>query len=172
MDRSHTQFPPPTTPNHPSATDYPDHIREFIDKEMDLGGLVGPYEKPPFVPWCHVSPLMSREKGDTGKRRVITDMTYPAQASINAYIVKNGVYGFENHHSLPTVDRVADDLREMGKGVFMSSMDVARAYKNFTSDPLDLCPLGPYSASSGKIAIIVTCRCPSGPVLHPSTCSQ
>ena len=124
-------------PNHPSATEYPSHIGEFITKEVDLGGMIGPFDEPPFTPWCHVSPLMSREKGNTGKRRVISDMTYPSNLSINAYIVKNGVYGFEYHHSLPTVEALADDLLDMGKGAYLSTIDVSRAYKNFTSDPLD-----------------------------------
>ena len=125
------------TPNHPSATDFPSHIQEFIDKEMELKGVAGPYPGPPFTPWCHVSPLMSREKGATGKRRIITDMTFPSESSINAYIVKNGVYGVENHHSLPTVDTLAHIMREMGPGVHLSTVDVSRAYKNFVSDPLD-----------------------------------
>ena len=124
-------------PNHPSAVDFPTYIQEFIDKELSLKGLIGPYDQPPFQPWCHVSPLMSRKKGDTDKHRVITDMTYPTESSVNAYIVKNGVYGFKCEHNLPTVDSLAGDLREMGRGTFLSTIDVSRAYKNFLSDPLD-----------------------------------
>ena len=125
------------TPNHPSASNFPQHIEELIHKEIGLKGVVGPFPEPPFSPWCHVSPLMSREKGDSGKRRVITDMTYPAASSINAYIVKNGVYGFEHPHSLPTVEALADSLRGRGTGTYLSTIDVSRAYKNFVSDPLD-----------------------------------
>ena len=64
-------------------------------------------------------------------------MTFPHDSSINAYIIKNGVYGVECSHSLPTVEALADDIRSMGRGVYLSSIDVSRAYKNFTSDPLD-----------------------------------
>ena len=124
-------------PNHPSASDHPTHVEEFIAKEMDLDGLVSPSEGPIFTPWVHCSPLMTREKGDTGKRRIITDMTYPPESSVNAYIVKNGVYGFEQSHSLPTVDALAADVRYMGHGTFLATIDVSRAYKNFVSDPLD-----------------------------------
>ena len=125
------------TPNHPSAENFPEHIDKFVQKEISLGGLVGPLDEPPFEPWCHVCPLMSREKGETEKRRVITDMTYPHASSINAYIVKNGVYGVENQHRLPTVDLLADALAKMGDGAYLSTIDVSRAYKNFVSDPLD-----------------------------------
>ena len=64
-------------------------------------------------------------------------MTFPAHASINAYVVKNGVYGHEHEHSLPTVDALAADLAQMGRGAFLATVDISRAYKNFTSDPLD-----------------------------------
>ena len=125
------------TPNHPSATEFPRHIQEFIDSEIRLEGLVGPFNTPPFDPWCHVSPLMTREKGNPDKRRIITDMTYPMASSINAYIIKNGVYGCENEHSLPTVDALARDLGEMGEQAHLATIDVSRAYTNFVSDPLD-----------------------------------
>ena len=46
-------------PNHPSAADYPSHVDDFIEHEIGLKGLVGPFDDPPFAPWCHVSPLMS-----------------------------------------------------------------------------------------------------------------
>ena len=80
---------------------------------------------------------MSREKGDMGKRRVITDMTFPTEYSINAYIVKNGVFVFEHHHSLPTVESLVDIIQEVGNGAYLPTVDVSRAYKNFVSDPLD-----------------------------------
>ena len=123
--------------NHPSATEYPHHVQEFIEKELDLRGIVGPFDAPPFSPWCHVSHLMTREKGDKSKRRIITDMTFPSHASVNAYIVKNGVYGMEQEHSLPTVDALARDLSTISQDACLATVDVSRAYKNFVSDPLD-----------------------------------
>ena len=48
------------TDNHPSARAYPAQVRRFIQKEMDLGGIVGPFKSPPFVGWAHVSPIMTR----------------------------------------------------------------------------------------------------------------
>ena len=121
--------------NHPRAENNPKHVNEFVQKELSLDGQIGPFGHPAFHPWCYISPLMSRQKGDTDKRRIITDMTFPAE--VNAYIVKIGVYGFEYSHSLPTVDMLANDIRQRGPGAFLSSIDVSRVYKNFVSDPLD-----------------------------------
>ena len=125
------------TPNHPSATDYPIQVGKFLSKEKELGGIVGPFEAPPFQPWCHMSPLMSRPKSDPGARRVITDMTFPQDKSINAFVIKNGIYGIEMEHTLPTVDNLVQYLRYQEKGVYLATLDISRAYKNFLSDPLD-----------------------------------
>ena len=98
---------------------------------------MGPFHAPPFTPWCHVSPLMSRPKADAHSRRVITNMTFPWEVSINAYIIKNGVYGIEMDHSLPTVDNLVEELKVYKKPPYLSTLDISRAYKNFNSDPLD-----------------------------------
>ena len=123
--------------NHPSALQYPEQIDQFIEKEIKLGGVVVPFTAPPFHPWVHQSPLMSRPKAEEGARRVITDMTFPIDKSVNAYIVKNGVFGIEMEHSLPTVDSLVQYLNTVPRGAYLATMDISRAYKNFLSDPLD-----------------------------------
>ena len=123
--------------NHPSAVDYPRQIADFITKEIEKGGVVGPFALPPFTPWCHISPLMSRPKADAHSRRVITDMTFPREASINSYVIKNGIYGIEMDHSLPTVDNLVQELRGYDSPPLLATLDISRAYKNFNSDPLD-----------------------------------
>lgn len=123
--------------NHKSATDFPIQVDHFISKELDMGGIMGPLVKPPFKEWCHVSPLMSREKRGTSEGRVIIDMTYPPETSVNSYIFKNTVMGAPRDHALPNVDSFVCELKRIGNGAYMSSTDVSRAYKNFRSDPLD-----------------------------------
>ena len=80
---------------------------------------------------------MTREKHDPTKRRIITDLTYPTETSINAYIFKNAALGDIREHSLPTVADFVQDLREVGIGASMFTVDVAIDYKNFRLDPLD-----------------------------------
>ena len=92
---------------------------------------------PPFVPWVHLSPLMSRPKTKPHKRRVITDLTFPNDRSVNAYIMKNSALGEVREHTLPSVAGLASALRRTGTGAYLFTLDIARAYKNFTSDPLD-----------------------------------
>lgn len=123
--------------NHKSATEYPAQLDKFVAKELSLGGVIGPLTKPPFIEWCHVSPLMSREKRGTQDRRVIIDMTYPPETSVNSYIFKNTVMGEPRDHALPNIDSFVEELKAIGPGAYMSSTNVSRAYKNFRSDPLD-----------------------------------
>lgn len=80
---------------------------------------------------------MSREKKASEDRRVIIDMSYPHDASVNAFIFKNTVVGTPRDHALPNVESFVNELKIMGPGSYMSSTDVSRAYKNFRSDPLD-----------------------------------
>ena len=47
---------------------------------------------------------------------------------MKAYIVKNGVYCLRQDHSLHTMEALADTVRDMGNGVFLSSIDVSCAY--------------------------------------------
>ena len=124
-------------PNHSSATRFPQHINDFISTETRAGAIIGPFHDPPFTPWAHVSPLMSRQKGDTDRRRVITDLTFPPDKSVNAFIMKNSALGEVREHSLPSVADLVTALRQAGPGAHLFTVDITRAYKNFYSDPLD-----------------------------------
>ena len=130
---SHTD----STPNHDSAIDFPDHVDSFVDAETRAGVMIGPFNQPPFTPWVHVSPVMSRPKADPSKRRVITDPTFPKPYSINTYIMKNSALGEVRDHTLPTVADLVAKLRAAGTGSYMFIVDIACAYRNFLSDPLD-----------------------------------
>ena len=126
-----------TVPNHPSATDYLAEVSKFVASELKQGAVYGPFLDPPFREWIHISPLMTRPKSDSCDRRIIMDMSYPRDKSVNAYIAKNTIFGKARDHSLPTVDRLLQDIYRIGKGAVMFTLDVARAYKNFRSCPLD-----------------------------------
>ena len=132
----------PATPtenidNHQSADRFPTHVDNFIITEAEAGVLLGPFNSPPFTPWAHVSPLMSRPKTDSHKRRIITDLTFPQECSVNAYVMKNSALGEVKDHTLPSVADLVRVLRGAGRGAYLCTVDIARAYKNFVSDPLD-----------------------------------
>ena len=129
--------PTESVPNHPSATRFPNEIDHFVSTEKAAGALIGPFSQPPFTSWVHVFPLMSRPKTESDKRRDITDLTFPTDKSVNAYIMKNSALGQVREHTLPSVANLSAVLKRVGSGAFLFTLDIARVYKNFTSDPLD-----------------------------------
>lgn len=71
--------------NHKSALDKPGIIREKIQKEIVKGRYKGPFESPPF-PNFICSPLGLVPKKESGKYRVIHDLSFPKGDSINSSI--------------------------------------------------------------------------------------
>ena len=130
---SHTENPI----NHKSATDYPTHIDEFIHQELEHGALHTSGAGPVFAQWSHISPMMTRPKSDPEKRRIITDLSYPQEGSVNAYIKKNCSMGRNQDHSLPTVQAVVEEVKRVGTAATLFTLDIHRAYKNFRACPLD-----------------------------------
>lgn len=125
------------TSNHPSALNFEQHVTEYIDYEISINAIVGPFSEPPFQPWANIAPLMSREKSDKVSRRIIVDLSYPPGCGPNAYITKNEVFGELVIHVLPTVRDAINIITAHNFDVVMGSVDVARAYRNFVLDPLD-----------------------------------
>ena len=68
---------------------------------------------------------MSRPKATEGERRIITDMTFTPEVSVNAYIIKKWVYGIEMEHSLPTIDKLVQFLKGQPKGIYFSTLDIS-----------------------------------------------
>ena len=133
--------PRPTTEtgyNHTSADAFPTQVQLYIGTELKEQALIGPFTEPPFE-WVHYSPIMTRPKSgqDNAQRRIIVDLSYPDGEDINSCITKNVFQGVHYDHTLPTTDSLVDIIRAMDYEVYMFSIDIARAYRNFHSDPLD-----------------------------------
>ena len=54
--------------NHKGATDYPQHLKIYIDKEATYGAVMGPYKKVPFQDRVGISPLSTRPKKNSDDR--------------------------------------------------------------------------------------------------------
>ena len=123
--------------NHHSARAYPDAVTDYIKKEKELSALVGPFEDPPFTPWCKVSPLMTRPKNEVTERRVIVDLSFP-DGGVNKYIPKNIIDGEKVEHKLPTVQQAVNTVIDIGMDrAVLASIDISRAYRNFRTCPAD-----------------------------------
>ena len=123
--------------NHPSAAHHTTHVEAYLQEETAMGALVGPFTRPPFTPWMNVSPMMTREKTGTTKRRLIVDLSYP-DGGINQFIIKNNYHGNKVQHNLPTVPQALKVITELGRDdLYLAVMDLSRAYRHFLVDPIN-----------------------------------
>ena len=127
--------------NHASAMRYPEHVNKYITTELGHGALWGPFRMPP--PSCvHISALMSRPKKDSQDRRIILDLSWPPNFSINSGIPKNYYVDGTADMRLPTIDAMVDRLLELGTGAWLYKTDLSRGYRQMRVDPLDWPLLG------------------------------
>lgn len=137
-----TCLPAPVNKNHTSADRHAKHVQDYIDKEIELGGIIGPFLDPPFTPWFHTAPLMTRPKSHSSSRRVILDLSYPEPHGVNAGIIKNCLEGHLTPYTLPSAEDLCTKLAIIGKSAYIWKLDLARAYHQFRADPGDLPLLG------------------------------
>ena len=114
--------------NHYSALQYPDQVRQYINKEMDLGAILGPLSHPPSDHF-HCSPLLTRPK-DITDRRIILNLSYPHGKSVNDFVDKESFDGSKFALKLPTIDDIVSELNHLGNKALLAKIDVARAFRN------------------------------------------
>ena len=122
------------TENHKSARDYRRQVDEYVELELGKGALIGPCVQPPFD-WVHVSPMKSST--DNEARRIIVDLSFPPLNNVNMAITPNVIYSKKFAHTLPTVDNMVHLTAGKDDPVFLYSVDISRAYRNFPIDPMD-----------------------------------
>ena len=120
--------------NHPSALNYTEHLEYYIDTELGHRALAGPFGGPPFT-WTHISPLMTRPKKESEKRRVIMDLSWPHGASVNDGVTLTQYVDGPAVIKLPTVDYMEGRMLTLGRGAFLYKTDLARGYRQLRVDP-------------------------------------
>ena len=126
---------------HKSDKEHPVSVPYYIDTELKHEALLGPFNGPP-VKNFHINPLMSREKKDSDKRRIILDLSWPEGASVNAGIDND--YYLENIYDvhLPTIDLMERRVLELGRGCYLYKTDLSRGYRQLRIGPIDWPLLG------------------------------
>ncbi len=141
VGHEHRIMPISSNTNHSSAIQNPKDIDEYIATEMAHGAMIGPFKEKPMQ-WFMTSPLMSREKANSTKRRIILDLSFPKGTSVNDGIPKESYLGQYFRLKLPSVLTLRDRLRDLGPGAFIWTKDAKRGYRQLRSDPLDYPLLG------------------------------
>ena len=84
--------------NHKGATDFAEHMIAYLEKENRNQAVLGPFKSNPFPNNLVISPLNSVPKKDN-ERRVILDLSYPRNSSINDFIEKDEYLGEKNRNN-------------------------------------------------------------------------
>ena len=130
----------PTYHNHTSAIQYTEHIDRYISEELKYGAIYGPFKQLPFP--VHISPLMTRPKQNTDKRRAIMDLSWPKGASINSAIHKFKYLDTYFSLSYPSIDHIVHHVKQLGPGSLLYKVDISRAFRHLRIDPGDIDLLG------------------------------
>ena len=136
------QSPSLTFKNHKSASDYPQALTKYIEKESRYGALIGPLEAIPFTEHVGISPLSTTPKKDSEERRIIIDLSYPPGQSVNDGIIKDNYLGFRAELKFPKTDQYAHRIYTLGRGALMFKIDLHRYFRQLNLDPGDYSLIG------------------------------
>ena len=125
-----------STPNHPSANDNRMILQNLIATELSMNRIAGPFPTPPLAPFV-ISPLGLVPKKEPGKFRVIHDLSFPKNASVNSSIDP-----LDASVSYETLDHVIELIHMMGAGALISKVDVESAFRIIPVSPQDRYLLG------------------------------
>ena len=128
--------------NHASALRNPTSVKAYLDKEISLGALVGPFDRAPFEPWTRSNPMLTRPKRDSKELRVILDLSFPNDCSVNGGIPRESLDGSNFKLRLPSPLDLARKIVALGSGCKIYKIDLSRAYRQLKGNPLDLPMMG------------------------------
>ena len=114
----------------------------MLAKEVSLKAAIGPFPGNPFKRTAYLSPLNTVPKKESDERRLILDLSHPTSNSINDGIDKDTYLGDTEKLILPSIDALADRIRNLGPGCKIFKIDLRRGYRQIPCDPKDIRWLG------------------------------
>ena len=127
-----------TLMNHKSALNFQNDVTNYIKKEMQLGCLLGPFISIPWTQHTAISPMSTREKRNSTKRRILMDLSWPRNGkAVNDGISAEKYMGHLIDLHYPTVDDLCKRAYKLGQGCKGYRRDLGRAFKQLYCDPAD-----------------------------------
>ena len=121
------------TENMGSARLHPEVITDYWRKELPLGRLLGPFPGSLVLPNLHINHFGVIPKGhNTGKWRLITDLSFPPGQSVN-----DGIDPALCSLAYTTVDQVAEVVTRLGTAALLAKVDIESAYRLIPVHPHD-----------------------------------
>ena len=116
--------------NNASARRNKELVTKGINKEIERKHTAGPFLNPPFER-NHISPIGAAIKSD-GTARLIMDLSQPNGLSVNDHISKEDFPTEYVHFDVATAL-----VRQMGRGCFLSKVDIKHAFRLLPVRPED-----------------------------------
>ena len=101
--------------NHTSAMSYPEDIKAYLDEEINYGVILAPFPRCP-VDNVHISHVMTRDKPNAPRHRVIIDFSFPQRRSVNVGVEKDIYFNTPFILKLPTIDNITVKVKALGRG--------------------------------------------------------
>ena len=112
---------------------HPHIITDYIHKELSRGRMLGPFPPSFSAPELHINHFGVIPKGhNTGKWRLITDLSFPPARSVN-----DGIDPELCSLSYTTVDRAAEIAARLGRGALLAKVDIESAFRLIPVHPHD-----------------------------------
>lgn len=135
-------LPSSSSRNHPSAVEFADHVEHYIHTELGYHAIAGPFQTNPLHQPLVCSPLQTVPKRGSNKRRVVMDLSYPPNSSVNSGISASSYLNEPYKLRLPGIDRLCQFILQHGRGCLLYKKDLQRAYRQLPIDPKDYNLLG------------------------------
>ena len=106
-----------------SARVHGDIIDNYLKEEIDMGSIAGPFANPPIHD-LHINRFGVIPKSTRGKWRLITDLSFPVDGSVNTFIPDS-----KASVSYEGIPEAISKIMELGPGTLMVKFDIKRAYR-------------------------------------------
>jgi len=136
------KLPSSTIKNHPSAEQFYEHVEHYINTELSYQAIAGPFKENPLNQPLICCPLQTVPKRGSTKRRVVMDLSFPNNESVNSGIPNNAYLNDPYKLRLPGIDRLCQFILQHGRGCLIYKKDLRRAYRQLPIDPKDYNLLG------------------------------
>lgn len=121
--------------NMRSALEHPEVVQAYLEGECKKGRMLGPFSaaERARLPPCHTNRFGVIPKGhNTGKWRLITDLSFPPGNSVN-----DGIDPDLCSLTYTSVEQVAEVVASYPPGALLAKIDVESAYRLVPVHPLD-----------------------------------
>ena len=109
--------------NLEGAWEHPDIVNDYLSTEISLGWVAGPF-LPRAIPQVHISRFGVIPKGQTGKWRLIVDLSHPKGQSVN-----DGIPKALCSLKYVTIDEAIKKIVKLGRGALLAKIDIKSAFR-------------------------------------------